>query len=124
VDYLVGKGYRIAAQRVKCGRGELDIVAVAPGVVELVFVEVKTRASHEFGGGVAALTPRKRRALCRSALIFLRRMKPPQPPFRFDLVEIIGNPDDPMPPEINHFERCFGMERNPVVAWMRRGRGK
>ena len=118
-DYLVRNGYRIAAQRVRTWRGELDIVAVAPNAPELVFVEVKTRTSHDFGGGVAALTPRKRHALCRAAIHFLRRMKPPQPPFRFDLIEVIGSPELPTTPEINHFKRCFPMERRIVIPWLK-----
>ena len=119
-DHLIRKGYRIAAQRVRMGREELDIVAVSPRAPELVFIEVKTRSSHDFGGGVAAMTPRKQDALRRAALHFLRRMAPPQPPFRFDLVEVIGSPDSPMPPEINHFEHCFPLGSHLIASWQRR----
>ena len=116
--YLKKKGYKIAGRRVKSKYGELDIVAVSNHGVqpELVFVEVKTRRSHDFGGGVAALDQRKRQALCRSARLFLRSMRPPLPPYRFDLIEVIGASDNPSP-EITHFERCFSMEKRILSDW-------
>jgi len=41
-DWLRAEGFEILAQRVKTPRGEVDIIARAPGIV--VFVEVKWRA--------------------------------------------------------------------------------
>jgi len=119
-QHLKKKGYKIAGRRIRTPHGELDIVAVSDHNArpELVFVEVKTRRSRDFGGGIAALDPRKRRALCRSARRFLRGMRPPLPPYRFDLIEVIGTPEMTTKPEINHFERCFSMGQHVVTPWL------
>ena len=88
----------------------LDLVAThgRDGPRQLVFVEVKTRASDAFGGGRAAVDKRKRHALCRAAARYLRRM--PRTPFRFDVVEVVGTIEGAHPPRVRHFENAFPME--------------
>ena len=107
---LEAEGYRILGRRVRVGRDELDLVAThgRDGPRQLVFVEVKTRASDAFGGGRAAVDQRKRHALCRAAARYLRRM--PRTPFRFDVVDVVGEMEDVMPPRVRHFENAFPME--------------
>lgn len=107
---LEAAGYRILERRVRVGRDEIDLVAThgREGPRQLVFVEVKTRASDAFGGGRAAVDKRKRHALCRAAARYLRRL--PKTPFRFDVVEVVGRIDDPRPPHVRHFENAFPME--------------
>ncbi|MGI5867816.1 MAG: YraN family protein [Kiritimatiellia bacterium] len=107
---LEAEGYRILGRRVRVGRDELDLVATPGrgGPRQLVFVEVKTRAFDAFGGGRAAVDKRKRRALCRAAARYLRRM--PMTPFRFDLIEVIGEEESAVPPVVRHFENVFPME--------------
>ena len=48
------RGYEILARRYRSRFGEIDIVARSSETI--VFVEVKTRAGDEFGGGAAAVT--------------------------------------------------------------------
>ena len=107
---LEAEGYRILGRRVRVGRDELDLVAThgRDGPRQLVFVEVKTRASDAFGGGRAAVDQRKRHALCRAAARYLRRM--PRTPFRFDVVEVVGTIEGAHPPRVRHFENAFPME--------------
>ncbi len=107
---LEAEGYRILGRRVRVGRDELDLVAThgRDGPRQLVFVEVKTRASDAFGGGRAAVDKRKRHALCRAAARYLRRM--PRTPFRFDVVEVVGTIEGAHPPRVRHFENAFPME--------------
>ncbi len=90
-------------------RDELDIVAWEGDT--LVFVEVKTRASEDFGPPVSAVGPAKRRHLSRAAVRYLRdRYRGTPPPYlRFDVVEVIGRPDGP-PPEIRHLRNVFSLE--------------
>ena len=54
----------------------------------LVFVEVKTRRSADFGAPGEAVTASKQRLIARGALAWLRLLDNPQVLFRFDIVEI------------------------------------
>lgn len=102
--YLEKQGFRIVERRSREGKGELDIIAVGTDKAGayIVFVEVKTRASEVFGGPEAALDTRKRQALRRAAMHYLRRLKGPLPRFRFDLVAVVGSPDSREKPVIRH----------------------
>lgn len=51
-DYLKTKGYNIIGQNLHYSVGEIDIIAVTP-TGEIVFVEVKTRSTPDFGGAEA-----------------------------------------------------------------------
>ena len=58
---LATAGWAILAQRIRAGRGELDIVAVDPGPPrELVIVEVRWRRRRDFGLPEESLDHRKR----------------------------------------------------------------
>ena len=89
-------------------RDELDVVA-RDGAV-LVFVEVKTRKSEAFGRPLTAVDRAKRRALCRAAVRYLERLKYPAVNFRFDVVEVIGEPGDGAP-VVRHIENAFNLDR-------------
>ena len=53
----------------------------------LVFVEVRSRASLQFGGALASVTPAKQAKLLHAAQVYLLRL-PRLPACRFDLVAI------------------------------------
>jgi len=61
VDFLRGRGYRIRETNYRCPEGEIDIVAEHKDY--LVFVEVKTRRSLEFGTPEESVTTDKRERL-------------------------------------------------------------
>lgn len=79
-------GLTIRGRRVRCGRGEIDLVAQDGET--LVFVEVKLRRGEGFGGAAAAVDATKRRRLIASASLFLHRLPEPWPPARFDIVAV------------------------------------
>lgn len=83
-------GLTIRGRRVRCGRGEFDLVAQDGNT--LVFVEVKLRRSGGFGGAVSSIDAAKRRRLIQSAWMFLQRMAEPWPPVRFDVVCVTWTP--------------------------------
>jgi putative endonuclease len=60
-DYLKKRGYLIRQSNYRCSEGEVDIIAEHEGY--LVFVEVKTRRSLEFGRPEEAITAEKRERL-------------------------------------------------------------
>lgn len=87
--HLQGLGYRVLLRNFRARRGELDIVALDGNVLALV--EVRYRASDNFGGAAASLTFRKRASIVRAArALLLQRPKLTQWPARFDVVEVTG----------------------------------
>lgn len=89
--FLLNNGYTILEQNFQKGYGEIDIIALDGNV--LVFVEVKSRWSDEFGRPEEAITPWKIRALVRSANYY--KMLHPELPdlLRIDVVAIEINQD-------------------------------
>jgi putative endonuclease len=115
--YLKKQGYRILGRRVRVGvKDELDLV-VKQGEV-LVFVEVKTRKSEDFGRPFTAVNKAKRQHLSRAAIHLLTRLKPAQRPayFRFDVVEVVGEPGAP-PHSVRHIEHAFTMAGGYRLPW-------
>ncbi len=56
-DFLKKRGYRILETNYRCPEGEIDIIARQKGY--LVFVEVRTKTSLEFGSPEESITPAK-----------------------------------------------------------------
>ena len=102
--FLRRKGYLIVAQGERRGVGEIDLVAVDQRTV--VFVEVKTRRTHDAGHPLEAVDANKQKRLTRIALSYLRRHELLENPARFDVVGITW-PDDRSPPVIEHFRNAF-----------------
>lgn len=116
-DFLENKGYRILGRNVRFGsRCELDLVARSPAPEALVFVEVKTRRSEDFGRPMSAVDRGKRRALGRAAVRYLRRVKAKPAHIRFDVVEVVGTPDGP-PPAVRHVESAFSLGPGYRLPW-------
>jgi len=106
--YLKGLGYRILGRQVRPDpRDEIDLVARAGDV--LVFVEVKTRKNEDFGRPADAVDRHKRAVLSRGAVRYLKRLRKPAVLFRFDVVEVIGEPGTK--PRIRHIENAFSLDR-------------
>jgi putative endonuclease len=93
VRALEREGYAIVARRYRVRAGEIDIVAREGAC--LVFVEVKARRTSRFGGGLAAITPRKRRKIVAVAADFLARHRIGRVTCRFDVVAIALDDDAP-----------------------------
>lgn len=64
-DYLRSAGLQLLARNVHTRCGEIDLIAMDGAV--LVFVEVRARAGHAFGGAAASVTPTKQRRVTRAA---------------------------------------------------------
>jgi putative endonuclease len=89
---LRGAGYRILERNYRTRMGELDAVAYEGG--ELVFVEVRSRTTGEYGSGAESVGPAKRRQLIKMAQVYIqdKRVDDGQP-CRFDVVEMEPLPD-------------------------------
>ena len=86
VDALERRGYAVVARRYRTAHGEIDIVAEDGDT--LVFVEVKARATAEFGTAAEAVTPCKQRQVARMARDYLARTDMAGRRCRFDVVAI------------------------------------
>ncbi len=102
--YLRWRGYKIVAAGDRTVLGELDLVAVDGRTV--VFVEVKTRESHEAGHPVEAVDAAKQARLTRLALAYLKRHDLLECAARFDVIAITW-PERAGKPRIEHFANAF-----------------
>jgi putative endonuclease len=99
-------GWEIAERRFRNGRRDIDLVATRsePAGRTVAFVEVKTRASADFGGPVSAVNWRKQRELCRSAKVWMSRFEKPGDTFRFDVIGVILGRENV---RVQHVENAF-----------------
>lgn len=112
-DHLRAGGWKILDKRVRSGsREEIDIVA-RDGEM-LVFVEVKTRKSDLFGRPMASVNRNKRRLLCRAAARYLTSLKNPRVCYRFDVIEVLGNPSEGVK-DLRHTRNAFPMDRKYAI---------
>jgi putative endonuclease len=102
--FLKRRGYRILGRRVDTRHGELDIIAVDGRTI--VFVEVKTRHSHEAGHPTEAVDEQKQERLTRAALAYLKAQGLLQYTSRFDVVAIDW-PAGARRPTVEHFVDAF-----------------
>ena len=100
--YLESMGMTIAERNYRTREGEIDIIAYDGDT--LVFVEVKTRESGRFGLPREAVTPRKKRNLSKTALVYMKDRSLFDRPARFDVVEISIIEGGK---EINHIKNAF-----------------
>ncbi len=113
--HLRQNGYKVLGQRVRVGvRDEIDLIARQGET--LVFVEVKTRASEEWGRPVSAVNRKKRDRLARAAMRYMSRLRTKPPYFRFDVIEVIGQEGLP-PTDIRHLQNVFGLPKGYKVPW-------
>lgn len=96
--YLKSLGYQILERNFRIRGGEIDIIAKDKD--QIVFVEVKTRHSHEYGNPAEAVTFWKVKFLIRAAQFYLVKKGTADIPFRLDAVTV----DFTNGQEITHFK--------------------
>lgn len=90
VSFLKQNGYLILETNYRNRYGEIDIIASKDGY--LVFVEVKYRASHQYGDPLEAVDQWKQRRISRSALFYcLKHADGIEVPCRFDVIALDGD---------------------------------
>lgn len=104
-QYLRQIGCRQVARNFRFGRSEVDLIFCDDEKKILIFVEVKTRRSREFGEPEDAVTMAKRQSIKRAANGFLSN----NPEYkdheaRIDVISIYIGGDGP---EINHIINAF-----------------
>jgi putative endonuclease len=86
--FLIRQGFDILARRFRGRAGEVDLVGFEQET--LVFVEVKTRASREFGDPWEFVDWQKQQSLRRVAEEFIARYDLGQYAYRFDIVSVLA----------------------------------
>lgn len=82
---LTSKGMTVVERNFRAKVGEIDLVARDKD--EIVFVEVRARASASFGGAAASVGGAKRRKLIKAALVWIQT-NAYRGPCRFDVVAL------------------------------------
>jgi putative endonuclease len=102
--FLLQQGLKPVARNYRCRGGEIDLVMLDGGTLALV--EVRYRASQEFGGAAASVTwiKQKRIILAARHLLAMRRDLRGLPA-RFDVVAITGS--DWREPQIQWIKAAF-----------------
>lgn len=85
-EYLKKQGYQILERNFFIRGGEIDIVAKDRDY--MVFVEVKTRYSHDFGLPVESMTPWKIKSLLKAAQFYLLKIDWGNGPYRLDFISV------------------------------------
>jgi putative endonuclease len=101
--YLRSLGFHILARnyRVQDGSGEIDIIARDRDI--LVFVEVKSRRSSEYGTPDRAIDAEKQHKIVRAARSYALRTGADWSRIRFDVITIVFT----RPASIVHYEDAF-----------------
>lgn len=117
--FLQKQGMKFLAANFRSSRGEIDLIFRAGNLAGdvftgngtdcLVFAEVKTRSSEEWGRPAAAVDARKRRLLSQTALDYLRLLKNPEVKIRFDIVEVLLQ--DGRVREVRHLPDSFPLAK-------------
>jgi putative endonuclease len=87
--FLLKQGFDILARRYRSRSGELDIIAYEGDT--LVFIEVKTRSSAEFGEPWEFVDWQKQQILRRTAEDFIADHDLGQYAYRFDIISVLGS---------------------------------
>ena len=93
--HLGRSGYRVIFRNFRAPHGgEVDIVCRDKRERTLVFVEVKTRRSIDFGRPGDAVNADKQKLIARGAIGWLRLLSFPDIRYRFDIAEVVFSGPD------------------------------
>ena len=109
--FLAAKGWRILDRRFRSGHRDIDLIVEIPGSegVErmVVFVEVKSRVSSNFGGPLGAVHWQKQRELAKAARDWIGQFHRVGDSYRFDVVGVVFGS---LEPEVIHIENAFSVK--------------
>lgn len=105
LKYLQEKAYKIIATNWRAERGDIDIIALDKTC--MVFVEVKSGSTTQYGPPELRITQGKKRQLYKLASLFLEKMQNSEiqtESYRFDAIIVDGYPNKF---KIRHYENAF-----------------
>lgn len=101
--FLVSKGYEVLARNYRTSYGEIDLIVCKER--QLVFVEVKTRTSTQFGNPEDAVNDEKQAHMLAAAQAYLQENPTEEMDWRIDVIAILKHNKNK--PEITHFENAI-----------------
>jgi putative endonuclease len=101
--FLRKQRYIIVARNYRLSSGDAEADLIARDGEDLVIVEVKTRATDQFGPPEQAVNPEKRRRLMRVGREYARKTDTAWERVRFDIVSIVLRE----PPEVTLLRAAF-----------------
>lgn len=101
--FLQKRGYIIVGRNYRTKNGSAEVDLIAKDGDTLVFVEVKTRASEEFGAPEAAVDHEKHRRIVRAATEYIRRADTDPDKTRFDIVSVTWGDGE----RVSHYPDAF-----------------
>ncbi len=99
--YLLNQGYNILDKNYTCNIGEIDIIAEKEGLI--VFIEVKSRNSLNFGYPYEAVDRKKQIKLIKVAQNYINYKRIRNTQFRFDIIEVYLKQSN----RVNHIKDAF-----------------
>lgn len=100
-EYLERNGYIILARNFRAQHGEVDIIARQDKV--LVFVEVKTRSSNQYGFPEHSVTPKKRMHILAAAEKYILE----HPEYQTWRVDVLAVDNETGEARFMHFENVL-----------------
>ena len=101
--YLRSSGYMVVARNYRPAGGEVEADIVARLGETVVFVEVKSRASGDFGSPDRAIGSDKRKNILRAARAYATRAGIEWSQVRFDVISVVFT----NPPSLTHLKDAF-----------------
>lgn len=88
--FLEKQGLILIEQNFRCLCGEIDLIMQHDQ--EIVFIEVRTRGSQDFGSAIESITKNKQKRIIKSAVFYLQKRNLFDKVYcRFDVVGVAGN---------------------------------
>jgi len=100
-NYLISSGYKILDTNHRNKIGEIDIIAMDKEI--LVFIEVKTRTSINYGYPYEAVNRKKQEKIIYTSFLYLKQNKLEDYQLRYDIIEVYLTNSN----KINHIENAF-----------------
>lgn len=89
-EFLTQKGLKLIDKNFHSRQGEIDLIMQQHDT--LVFVEVRYRKNHDFGGAVASITAQKQHRIRQTALFYMQKLGR-EINARFDVIAMTGIDD-------------------------------
>ncbi len=109
--FLRAKGFIIVARNYRLASGDAEADLIAWDGPTLVFIEVKSRETADFGPPERAIGEEKRAHLVRIAREYTRKTEIPWDRIRFDIVTVVFSD----PPQLHHFSDALPTKANRAM---------
>lgn len=100
--YLEKNGYNILCRNFNTNNSEIDIIAKDKD--EIVFIEVKSRTSKQYGAPIESVNEFKKKHIISAAKYYIYKNSLENKNIRFDIIEVYINEKENL---INHIKNVF-----------------